>query len=197
VKKKKRKKLKKKKNTHKLKKYFHLINLNLNFIILIGNKMTEDTISRYAVKPLTIGAVGYAASRTIFPQLLDANWGRKFTFSDTSPLKTLYGGSTSVSVPVMAGIALATGSVLAEVAHEFIFPHVHWLDKSSEKASMLTSGVVAGAGMAAVVAMGNSSGVTELGLPSILAVGVASEIVGDMLYKKFTRSSYESLVVDN
>jgi hypothetical protein len=51
--------------------------------------------------------------------------------------------------------------------------------------------------MAGIVAMGNSSGVTELGLPSILAVGVASEIVGDMLYKKFTRSSYESLVVDN
>jgi hypothetical protein len=155
------------------------------------------TIERYVVKPATIGTTAFLMSKTVFPSLVDASWNKNFVFSSNSMLKGLYGGSTSVSVPVMAGVAVGLGSVVAELSHDFIFPHISWLDKSSDKASMLLAGSTAGLGMAGVISLGNPSGIADLGLPTILGVGMVSEIVGDTIYSKFVKSTFESFTQDS
>jgi hypothetical protein len=131
----------------------------------------------------------------VFPTLVDTKWSKNFSFSSNSMLKA-FAGNQSVSVPVMAGVAVGLGSVLAEVSHDFIFPHIHWLEKSSEKASMLLAGGISGAGMAGIINLANPSGVSELGLPTILGFGMVSEIVGDTIYSKFIKGGYESVVND-
>ena len=82
------------------------------------------TIERYAVKPAVIGTTGYLMSRTIFPQLIDAKWSQTFSFATNSSLGRLSGMQT-MSVPMLAGVAVGLGSVVAELAHDFIYPHIH------------------------------------------------------------------------
>ena len=116
------------------------------------------TIERYAVKPAVIGTTGYLMSRTLFPQFIDANWSRTFNFAPDSMLGR-FSGTQSLSVPLLAGVAVGLGSVFAEIAHDFIFPHIHWLDKSSEKASIVTAGAASGpARLLADVAIAPASG---------------------------------------
>ena len=153
------------------------------------------TIERYAMKTAVIGTTGYLMSRTLFPQLIDANWSRTFNFAPGSMLGR-FSGTQSVSVPLLAGIAVATGSIFAEVAHDFIFPHIHWLDKSSEKVSLLTAGGLSGAGMYGVIYGANPAGIQDLGATTIILAGVASEIVGDMVYTKFVKKPVEDFFTD-
>jgi hypothetical protein len=153
------------------------------------------TIERYVVKPATIGTTAFLMSKTVFPSLVDAKWSKNFNFSNTSILKG-FAGNQSISVPVMAGLAVGVGSIVAELSHDFIFPHVHWLDKSSDKASMIMAGSTAGLGMAGVINLANPSGVSDLGLPTILGVGMVSEIVGDTIYSKFVKGTFESFTQD-
>jgi hypothetical protein len=154
------------------------------------------TIERYIVKPATIGTTAFLMSKTVFPSLVDAKWSKNFSFSNTSMLKA-FAGNQSISVPVMAAVAVGVGSVVAELSHDFIFPHIHWLDKSSDKASMFLAGGVSGAGMAGVINLANPRGIAELGLPTILGVGMVSEIVGDTIYSKFVKGAFESFTQDS
>lgn len=154
-----------------------------------------SSIERYVVKPTVIGTTGFLMSRTLFPQFIDSKWGKTFNFSSDSVLSR-FSGAKSVSVPVLAGVAVGVGSVLAELAHDFIFPHIHWLDKSSDKVSMLTAGGLSGAGMYGVLYASNPAGIPQLGATSIILAGIASEIVGDALYSKFVKQPVEAFFTD-
>jgi hypothetical protein len=98
---------------------------------------------------------------------------------------------------MLVGVAVGAGSVLAEVSHQFIFPHIHWLDKSSEKASLVLAGGLSGAGMASILSMSNPAAVNELGLATIIGAGFATELIGDQIYTRFVQKPYESFVNDN
>jgi len=153
------------------------------------------SFKQYTIKPATIGTTAYLMSRTVFPQLIDSKWSKNFTFASDSVFKSL-SGTQSLSVPVMAGLAVGLGSVVSEFAHDMIFPHIHFLDKSSDKVALLTAGGISGAGMAGSIYLANPAGINDLGLPTILAVGMASEIVGDQLYSRFVKGTWEAVVDD-
>jgi hypothetical protein len=130
--------------------------------------------------------------------MIDSKWGSSnFSFSSGSMLSFISGGSGTVSVPMLVGVAVGTGSVLAEFAHQFIFPHIHWLDKSSDKASMVLAGGLSGAGMASILSMSNPQAINELGLATIIGAGFATELLGDQIYTRFIQKTYEGFVDDN
>ena len=153
------------------------------------------TIERYALKPAVIGTTGFLMSKSLLPQFVDAKWDRTFSFASDSMVGRL-SGMRSISVPVLAGVAVAGGSILAEIAHDYIFSHIHWMDKSSEKVSLLTAGGLSGAGMYGVIYGSNPAAVPELGATSIILAGVASEIVGDMIFTKFVKKPFEDFIHD-
>jgi hypothetical protein len=157
-----------------------------------------SAIERYALKPMVVGSTGYVLSSAVFSKLIDSRWGSdKFSFASNSALTFLSGGRGEVSVPMLVGVAVGAGSVLAEVSHQFIFPHIHWLDKSSEKASLVLAGGLSGAGMASILSMSNPAAVNELGLATIIGAGFATELIGDQIYTRFVQKPYESFVNDN
>ena len=95
----------------------------------------DSAIERYVAKPITVGAAGYALSKVIMPSLVDTNWSRTLTFDQGSMLAR-FSGKREISMPVLAALAVGLGSVLSEVAHEFVFPHIHYLEKNGEPSAL-------------------------------------------------------------
>ena len=156
-----------------------------------------SAFERYALKPAVIGTTGYALSSMVFSKVVDPRWGSsRFSFAPGSVLRYLGGTAGEVSVPLMIGTAVGLGSIVAELSHSYIFPHIHWLDKSSEKASLALASGISGAGMAGVLSLSNPNVINELGLATILGAGVVTELVGDQIYTRFVQKPYESLVSD-
>ena len=153
------------------------------------------TFERYAIKPAVIGTTGFLLSKSVIPSIVDQSWSRTFSFDPSSMLGRL-SGTQSIGVPILAGLAVAGGSIFAEILHDAIFPHIHWLEKSSEKATLLTAGAANGAGLAGVLYLGNDKAIGQLGLPTIIGVGMASEILGNEIYSRFVKGTYEGFVED-
>lgn len=158
----------------------------------------NSTVERYLVKPAVVGVVGYGLSSVVFSKVIDSRWGSdKFSFASNSMLSFLSYGKDTVSVPMLAGTAVMVGSILAEVAHSWVFPHIHFLDKSSEKASLALASGLSGAGMAGVLSVSNPAVINELGLLTILGAGVVTELVGDQVYNRFVKGAFEGIVNDS
>jgi hypothetical protein len=150
------------------------------------NESKESHIDRYFLKPTVVGAVGYGMSKAVLPMVLDPSWNQTLNIAPDGFVNKIT-GQTQVSVPLAVGIAVMLGSIVAEVAHETVFSHIHYLDKASDKTAMLTAGAVAGAGMAGALNATNPGSVARLGLPSIIAAGIASEVVGDLVWSKLKK----------
>ena len=118
------------------------------------------------VKPLVVGAVGGAYTYFMKP-------GTITLFSYTMPL------------PVGVFAALVGGSLLADVAHDYIFPQIHVEDKVSEPVSAVLAGGINTAGVAGIYYLSNPEIVNALGLPFLAMVGVGSEVIGTYAYEKF------------
>ena len=124
------------------------------------------------VKAATVGIIGGAMTRyRLGDQILD-----------------LF-GFTGIPAWMAIGGVLATGSLLSEWTHDYVFPHIDYLDKMSEpSAAMLAAGVVSGSSVATIY-MGDARLVNEIGLWTIVGSAIASEVAGDYVYQKFLGGS--------
>jgi hypothetical protein len=147
------------------------------------NESKESHIDRYFLKPTVVGAVGYGMSKAVLPMVLDPSWNQTLNIAPDGFVNKIT-GQTQVSVPLAVGIAVMLGSIVAEVAHETVFSHIHYLDKASDKTTLLTSGAVAGGTMAAGMNVANPGSVQRLGLASLIGAGIAAELVGDIVWTK-------------
>lgn len=141
----------------------------------------DSAVERYLAKPITVGAAGYALSKVIMPSLVDTNWSRTLSFDQGSMLAR-FSGKREISMPVLAALAVGLGSVLSEVAHEFVFPHIHYLEKNGEPSALAVASAVSSAGLYGGLYSAQPEAITALGPVPIIALGVTSEIVGDYLY---------------
>jgi len=95
---------------------------------------------------------------------------------------------------LVASGAVALGSMLAEVAHDYIVENVHYLDKISEPASLaLASGITGGGNVGAYYLL-NQKAVGELGTANLFLLGSVSELVGDTLWAKGIKPVIDSMV---
>jgi hypothetical protein len=125
------------------------------------------------LKSVTVGAVGAGLTYFRYPQ---------------GTLK-LFGQNFSLALGV--GMAVLGGSVVAELIHSYVFPHIHALDKMSEPVSAVLAGASNSVGATAVFYLSDKTIVNDLGLPMIVAGAMFSEIVGDYVYTKFVHPMVE------
>jgi hypothetical protein len=143
----------------------------------------DSKLEHFVVKPAVVGGVAYAALSTgKLNGVYGSKWSDSVSFATGSPIASLLDGRTSIPMPMLAGLGIAAGSLLSEVTHNYLFPHIHWLDKSSEKVSLATAGAIAGAGTYGVIQMSNDRASADLGLSTILLAAVVSEFAGDYVY---------------
>ena len=141
--------------------------------------MTEESnIARYLIKPATVGAVAYA--------------GQNMFISG----KTITIRGQNYPLAVVASGAVALGSLFSEVAHDYIVPHIHWLDKVSEPSSLALASGVTGGGNIAVhyLARGDGKAVNQLGVSNLFLLGAGSELIGDTLYSKGVYPMFQSMM---
>jgi hypothetical protein len=149
----------------------------------MNQQQSESTMDRYVWKPTVVGAVGYGMSKAVLPMVFDPSWNQTLNLTPDGVVSKIT-GQTSLSVPVATAVAVMLGSIVAEFAHEAVFSHIHYLDKASDKTTLLTAGAVAGGSMAAALNVANPGSVARLGLPSIIAAGLGAELIGDMVWSK-------------
>ena len=138
--------------------------------------MTESTIQRYLLKPATVGAVSYAGQQ----MFIDG--------------KTIRISGKEYPLAMVASGAVAVGSLFAEIAHDYIVPHIHWLDKISEPSSLaLASGVTGGGNVGAYYLL-NPKAINELGVSNLFLLGAGSELVGDTVYSKAVLPMFQNLM---
>ena len=119
------------------------------------------------LKSVTVGAVGAGLTYFRYPRGTIDFFGNNF------------------SLALGVGMAVLTGSLVAELIHSYVFPHIHALDKMSEPVSAILAGASNSAGAIGIFTLSNPKIVNELGLPIIVAGAMMSEVVGDYVYSKF------------
>ena len=119
------------------------------------------------LKSVTVGAVGAGLTYFRYPRGSIDLFGQNF------------------SLALGVGMAVLTGSLVAELIHSYVFPHIHALDKMSEPVSAVLAGASNSAGAIGVFSLSNPKIVSELGLPMIVAGAMLSEVVGDYVYSRF------------
>ena len=138
----------------------------------------ESMIQRYVLKPATVGSVAYL--------------GNKMFISG----KSIKIRGQEYPLAVVASGAVALGSVLSEMASEYILPHIHYLDRLNEPASLaLTSGTtgVANVGIH-YLSRGDGKGVEALGAGNLFLLGSLSEVVGDTIWSKGIKPTLDTMV---
>ena len=119
------------------------------------------------LKSVTVGAVGAGLTYFRYPRGTIDFFGKNF------------------SLALGVGMAVLTGSLVAELIHSYVFPHIHALDKMSEPVSAILAGASNSAGAIGVFTLSNPKIVNEIGLPMIVAGAMMSEVVGDYVFSKF------------
>ena len=77
----------------------------------------------------------------------------------------LFGSNLSLSIGV--GVAVMTGSLVAELFHSYVFPHIHALDKASEPVSAMIAGASNSVGALSVFYLSDPQIINSLGLPGL------------------------------
>ena len=125
------------------------------------------------LKSVTVGVVGAGLTYFRYPRGTIDFFGKNF------------------SLALGVGMAVLTGSLVAELIHSYVFPHIHALDKMSEPVSAVLAGASNSAGAISVFYLSNPKIVNELGLPMIVMGSFLSEVVGDWMYTKFIHPMLE------
>ena len=119
------------------------------------------------LKSLTVGLVGSGLTYFQYPRGTIELFNTKF--------------------PLALGIGLVVfgGSLLAELSHSYIFPHIHTLDKLSEPLTEVVAATTNTLGAGGLLYLSDKSLLNDIGMPMILMASVGSEVVGDYIYTKF------------
>jgi hypothetical protein len=153
----------------------------------------DNKLERYFVKPALVGGITYVGlSSKMLNPLIGSKWSGNLSFQSGSVLSTVMGGKTSLAVPAVVGVSIGLGSLLAEVFHDQIFPHIHWMEKASENSAMITAGGITGIGTYALLQNSNNKVPSELGATQIVVAGILAEYVGDMVWTKVLKRQVEA-----
>ena len=138
----------------------------------------ESMIQRYVLKPATVGGVAYLGNNMFISG------------------KTIKIRGQEYPLTVVASGAVALGSVLSEIAHDYIVPHIHYLDKIAEPSSLALASATTGGGNVAVhyQSRGDGKGVEALGAGNLFLLGAVSEMVGDTVFSKCVNPTLQSMV---
>ena len=138
----------------------------------------ESMIQRYVLKPATVGGVAYLGNNMFISG------------------KTIKIRGQEYPLAVVASGAVAVGSVLSEIAHDWIVPEIHYLDKLNAPASLALASATTGGGNVAVhyLSRGDGKGVEALGAGNLFLLGCVSEMVGDTVFSKFVAPTIQSMV---
>jgi len=115
-------------------------------------------------KPLTSAVIAGGATSVLMPNKVLNVYGYK------------------VPLPVAVGAAVGVGSILAEVAHQHIFPNIHVGNKLEQPlSSLMAGGVNAGAAAGVLYAM-NPGSLESLGFGKVIAAGFIADAGADYIY---------------
>ena len=138
----------------------------------------ESMIQRYVLKPATVGGVAYLGNNMFIS-------GKQIKIR-----------GTEYDLAMVASGAVALGSILSEIAHDYIVPHIHYLDKLNEPAALALASATTGGGNVAVhyLSRGDGKAVEALGAGNLFLLGAVSEMVGDTVFSKFVAPTIQSMV---
>jgi len=139
--------------------------------------MSEDNVTRYGLKPLSVGLVAGAAFATL-------DYGAQVRI----------GGGTEVPLPLfVAGIG-ALASLGSEMINSYVFDHIPSISALSHP---MHTGLTIGAQVGMICAAENTIApglVGALGLTKIAAVAAAAEVGGNYLAKEWLQPAYQQMV---
>ena len=139
--------------------------------------MSEDNVTRYALKPLSVGLVAGAAAASL-------DYGSQaLVFEDKI-----------VALPlVVAGVgALATFG--AELINSYVFDHIPSISALSHP---MHTGLTIGAQVGMICAIDNTISpglVSDLGLTKIAGIATVAEVGGNYLAKEWLKPAYQQMV---
>ena len=138
----------------------------------------ESMIQRYVLKPATVGGVAYLGNNMFISGKQIKIRGQEYPLA------------------VVASGAVAIGSVLSEIAHDYIVPEIHYLDILNTPASLALASGTTGAGNVAVhyLSRGDGKGVEALGVGNLFLLGALREIVGDSIWSKGIKPTLDTMV---
>jgi len=138
----------------------------------------ESMIQRYVLKPATAGGVAYLGNNMFIS-------GKQIKIR-----------GTEYDLAMVASGAVALGSILSEVAHDWIVPHIHYLDKLNEPAALALASATTGGGNVAVhyLSRGDGKGVEALGAGNLFLLGSVSEIIGDSIWSKGIKPTLDTMI---
>ena len=125
------------------------------------------------IKSLTVAGLGGIATMTMYPK------GTINLFSKTLPL---YAGISGV---------LVLGSLFSDFIHDYVFPHLHWSEKTSEPVSAVLAGASNTVGVTGMLYLYDPTIVNGLGMGNIAILGLGSEVAGTYVYEKCIKSMVE------
>ena len=130
--------------------------------------MSDDNVTRYALKPLSVGLVAGAAATTL-------DYGSQ----------ALVFGDKVLPLPVVVAGVGALASLGAELINSYVFDHIPSISALSHP---LHTGVTIGAQVGMICAIENTVSpglVGDLGLTKIAGVAAVAEVGGNYLAKEW------------
>jgi hypothetical protein len=139
--------------------------------------MSDDNVTRYALKPLSVGLVAGAAFTTL-------EYG--------SQVRVF--GDTLVPLPVFVAGMGALASLGSELINSYVFEHIPSISALSHP---MHTGLTIGAQVGMICAAENAIApglVGDLGLTKIAAVAAVAEVGGNYLAKEWLSPWYNQMV---
>ena len=139
--------------------------------------MSDDNVTRYALKPLSVGLVAGAAFTSL-------NYGAQVRIL----------GDTLLPLPVfVAGIG-ALASLGSELINSHVFEHIPSISALSHP---MHTGLTFGAQVGTICAAENAIApglVGDIGLTKIAAIAAVAEVGGNYLAKEWLKPAYQQMV---
>jgi len=129
---------------------------------------SHSTLGHYVAKPAFVGAAGAVASAIVY--------GSKSEI-------TIRG--MNVNLAAAMGVGMFLGSVLGEFVHDKVFPLAGPTNRlTNPMGEAVTIGTMAGSN-ALLMSLNEPGDLKMIGLPSLIGVAAAAEIVGSYVYDNF------------
>ena len=125
-----------------------------------------DQMKPLALKAASVGAVGYGIGRVLRPNT-----------------NIVMSGGQRVPFDMFAGGACAAGSVVSDLAHQYVLPQIYTSEKYQNAVSAAVGAGTSTAAAAGAMALAEARLPGEVGLMKIAGMAVAADAIGGYLYQ--------------
>ncbi len=132
---------------------------------------TTGKLIDQVVKPVMNGAIVYLGAKAL-------------GFDTTLSLPLV---NKSMDAPMALGVAGVASSFGAELAHNFILPHINQHSKLGQMEAMLLAPAINGGLLAGIVYAGDPLAVYNFGMPKLIGLGAAAEVGNTYAFETFVR----------